>query len=89
MTNKRIENARTITEVSEGKITIEDSSREATLSVNKTCRNQPLSSKEEHLTLFVRDGGFSTEIILDGEQMDALADAIYNIQTEYSGESDE
>jgi hypothetical protein len=87
--HKRIEDVRSITEISEGKILIEDASREASLSVNKACSGLPLSTAEPHLSLFVKGEDFATEIELDGEQMDALADAVYHIQNEYGGDSDE
>jgi len=86
--HERIEDVRSITEISEGKILIEDSSREASLSVNKACSGLPLSTAEPHLSLFVSGEDFATEIELDGEQLDALADAIYNIQSQYAGESE-
>jgi len=43
----------------------------------------PLSTAEPHLTLALSSDETSVEIDLDGEDLDALADALHRIQSEF------
>jgi len=86
-TTRTIDGVGVINEITDGKLTIEDSSREATLHVKKAHRTLPLSDGEPHLNLYVNSDDGSTEVTLDGKQLDALVDAVYKIQEEYRNES--
>jgi len=46
----------------------------------ETPKHTPLSAREPHLTLRVVDDGVRVTVDLDGEQLDALADALYHAQ---------
>lgn len=46
----------------------------------ETPERRPLSQREPHLTLRVVDDGVRVTLDLDGEQLDALADALYQAQ---------
>jgi hypothetical protein len=46
----------------------------------ETPEHTPLSAREPHLTLRVVDDGVRVTLDLDGEDLDALADAVYQAQ---------
>ena len=71
------------TEVEQDRITITDDDTDATLYVKQKYRDAPLGSEETHVEIKLSTEHSTTQIALDGEQMDGVIDALYSIQREY------
>jgi len=65
--------------IEDGRVEITDTDRDANLYVDGP-NNKPLSKTEPHASLVISAENSHGEIQLDGEQLDALIDALYHIQ---------
>jgi len=83
MIQRAIENVTGWTKVEQDRLAIDDSTSDATLYIEQD-RNEALSSDEPHIELTVSTENGLTSISLDGEQMDGMIDALYDIQQSYA-----
>jgi len=82
--SEKLENVQTWVEIQEGRVTMrgQDSADLYVEGVDHT----PLSTSEPHAKLGIVGEGFDADMDLDGEQLDALCDALYHIQQEVNNE---
>jgi hypothetical protein len=71
-------------EVEQDRLTMEDDDTDATLYVKQKYRDVPLGTDETHVELKLSTANSTTQIALDGEQMDGVIDALYDIQQSYA-----
>ena len=71
------------TEVEQDRIQLTDDDTEATLYIKQKHRQRPLGDGETHVEIKLSTEHSTTQIGLDGAQMDGVIDTLYNIQREY------
>lgn len=71
------------TEVEQDRVTITDDDTSATLYVKQKYRDKPLGNSETHVEIKLSTENSTTQIALDGKQMDGMIDALHDIQQEY------
>jgi hypothetical protein len=84
MIQKLFEQVTGRTEVEQDRLTLVDDDRDATLYIKQKYRDAPLSNDETHVEIKLSTENGTTQIGLDGKQMDGVIDALYNIQQEYN-----
>jgi hypothetical protein len=70
-------------EVQQDRLEITDDDTDATLYVKQKYRDTPLGKDETHVEIKLVTENSTTQIALDGEQMNGVIDALYSIQQAY------